>query len=74
MYKGKKILLENGTIQVDLLNGSEVIHSHVVENDGLANAYIIPWVAQEGYTKPEITSDNYEIDWDNFDDVYLYKN
>jgi hypothetical protein len=72
MYKGKKTLLENGMVQVDLMNGADIIYTHTVENDNTANAYIIPWVAQKGYTDSTITSENHVIDWDNFDEVYLY--
>lgn len=73
MYKGRKISLEENKIRVELMNGNEVVHFYEVESEDIANAYIIPWVAQEGYTKPEITADNYEVDWDNFDSVYLYQ-
>lgn len=73
MYKGRKSPLEDGTIKVDLMSGSKVIHSHISKNDVYANAYIIPWVAQQGYTDLTITSDNHVVDWDNFDEVYLYQ-
>ena len=72
MYKGKKTLLENNKIQVDLMKDNEIIQTRTVENDNVANAYIIPWVAQKGYTDSTITSENHVIDWDNFDEVYLY--
>jgi hypothetical protein len=74
MYKGKKTNLPNNKIQVDLMKGDEIIHTHIVESDTYANAHIIPWVAQKGYTDLTVTSENYEIDWDNFDTVYLYNN
>jgi len=72
MYKGKKTLLENGMVQVDLMNGTDIIYTHTVENDNTANAYVIPWVSQKGYADSTITSENHVIDWDNFDEVYLY--
>lgn len=72
-YKGKKIQLEDGTVQVDLYADDNVIETHIVENDNIANSYIIPWVAQEGYTRLDVTDANYTVDWDNFDSVYLYQ-
>ena len=72
MYKGKKTILENNKIQVDLMKNDEVIQTHVVETDNYANAIIIPWVATSGRTYMTVTAENYEVDWDNFDEVYLY--
>jgi len=72
MYAGKKTILGE-KIQVDLMNGDEIIHTHVVDSDNMANAYIIPWVATSGYTDMTVNSDNHEIDWDNFDSLYLYQ-
>ena len=55
------------------MKDNEIIQTHVVDTDNYANAIIIPWVATSGRTDMTVTSDNYEIDWDNFDDVYLYQ-
>jgi hypothetical protein len=72
MYKGKKTLLENNKIQVDLMKNDEVIQTHVVETDNYANAIIIPWVATSGRTNMDVNSENHIVDWDNFDTIYLY--
>jgi hypothetical protein len=73
MYKGKKTLLENNKIQVDLMKGDEVIQTRTVDTDNYANAIIIPWVATSGRTDMTVNANNYKIDWDNFDGVYLYQ-
>lgn len=73
MYKGKKTILENNKIQVDLMKGDEVVQTYTVDTDNYANAIIIPWVATSGRTNMDVTAENYEIDWDNFDAVYLYQ-
>jgi len=73
MYKGKKTTLENNKIQVDLMKDDEVIQTYTVETDNYANAIIIPWVATSGMTDMTVTAENHEIDWDNFDNIYLYQ-
>jgi len=73
MYKGKKTTLENNKIQVDLMKDDEIIQTYTVETDNYANAMIIPWVATSGRTDMTVTAENYEIDWDNFDNTYLYQ-
>ena len=73
MYKGKKTFLENNKIQVDLMKNDEVIKTYIAKTEMYANAYIIPWVAQQGYTDLTITSETHIVDWDNFDEVYLYQ-
>jgi len=73
MYKGKKTTLENNKIQVDLMKGDEVVHTYTIETDNHANAIIIPWVATSGMTDMTVTAENHEIDWDNFDNIYLYQ-
>lgn len=72
MYKGKKTILEDNKIQVDLMKDNEIIKTHIVDTDNYANAIIIPWVATSGRTNMTVNSDNYEIDWDNFDSTYLH--
>ena len=73
MYKGKKTILEDNKIQVDLMNGDEIVKTQIVESDNYANAIIIPWVATSGYTDMTVNSENYEVDWDNFETIYLYQ-
>lgn len=72
-YKGRKTTLEDGKIQVELMNGSTVERTYVVEDDIQANAVIIVWVAQEGYTRLDITDQDFTPDMDNFDSLYLYQ-
>lgn len=72
-YRGKKTQLEDGSIQVDLYADDEIKYTENVPDDGGANAFIIPWVAQEGYTNMDVTDANHTIDWDNFDSLYLYQ-
>ncbi len=72
-YRGKKTELEDGSIQVDLYADDEIKYTEIVPDDGGANSYIIPWVAQEGYTKMDVTDANHTVDWDNFDSLYLYQ-
>jgi|688.fasta_scaffold955130_1 hypothetical protein len=73
MYKGKKTILEDNKIQVDLMKGDEIVRTQIVESDNYANAIIIPWVATSGYTDMTVNSNNYEVDWDNFESIYLYQ-
>lgn len=72
-YKGKKTTLDNGQIQVELMNGSTVERTHTAFDDSEANAMIIVWVAQEGYTRLDITDQDFTPDMDNFDSLYLYQ-
>jgi hypothetical protein len=72
-YRGKKTELEDGSIQVDLYADDEIKYTENVPDDGGANSYIIPWVAQEGYTNMDITDENHTVDWDNFESLYLYQ-
>tara|TARA_A100001234_G_scaffold214265_1_gene217715 strand:+ start:1786 stop:2013 length:228 start_codon:yes stop_codon:yes gene_type:complete len=72
-YRGRKTTLDDGSIQVELLADDEVRHTEIAQDDGGANAYIIPWVAQEGYTNMDVTDATHTVDWDNFDSLYLYQ-
>lgn len=72
-YKGKKTTLDNGQIQVELMNGSTVERTHTAFDDSEANAIIIVWVAQEGYTCLDVTDQDFTPDMDNFDSLYLYQ-
>jgi len=71
-YKGRKITLENGQVQVELMNGSTVERTLIAFDDSEANAMIIVWVAQEGYTRLDVTDQDFTPDMDNFDSLYLY--
>ena len=72
-YRGRKTTLQDGSIQVELLADDEVRHTEIAPDDGGANSYIIPWVAQEGYTRLDITDQDFTPDMDNFDSLYLYQ-
>ena len=72
-YKGRKITLENGQVQVELMNGSTVERTLIAFDDNEANAMIIVWVAQEGYTRLDVTDQDFTPDMDNFDSLYLYQ-
>ena len=54
-YRGRKTTLDDGTVQVELLADDEVRHTETVPDDQGANAFIITWVAQEGYTNMDVT-------------------
>jgi len=72
-YKGRKTTLESGEVQVELMNGSTVERTLIAYDDSEANAMIIVWVAQEGYTRLDITDQDFTPDMDNFDSLYLYQ-
>ena len=72
-YKGRKTNLDDGTIQVELMSDSTVDRTLIAHSDGEANAMIIVWVAQEGYTRLDITDQDFTPDMDNFDALYLYQ-
>lgn len=55
------------------MKGDEVIQTHTADTDNYANAIIIPWVATSGMTDMTVNSDNHVVDWDNFNEVYLYQ-
>ena len=61
-YYGKKIPQEDGTIKVDLYEKDEVKNTLIADNEGMADAMIIPWVVQEGYTKLELVSEDNPVD------------
>ena len=72
-YKGRKTTLQDGKIQVELMNGYTVERTLIAANDSEANAMIIVWVAQEGYTRLDVTDQDFTPDMDNFDSLYLYQ-
>ena len=71
-YKGRKTTLEDGQVQVELMNGSTVERTRTAFDDSEANAMIIVWIAQEGYTRLDVTDQDFTPDMDNFDSLYLY--
>lgn len=71
-YKGRKSTLEDGQVQVELMNASAVERTLIAYDDNEANAMIVVWVAQEGYTRLDITDQDFTPDMDNFDSLYLY--
>lgn len=71
-YKGRKSTLEDGQVQVELMNASAVERTLIAYDDNEANAMIVVWVAQEGYTRLDITDQDFTPDMENFDSLYLY--
>ena len=73
VYKGKYSQESNSRYTVDLYEDSTkktTVSGFLDEAD--AKAEIIAWVAQEGGNKPDITSDDFTPDMDNFNSLYLY--
>ena len=72
VYKGKYIQQSDNTYTVELYKDdtiSETITS--VRNANEAKGIILVWHAQQGYTRPDITDQNFTEDWDNFDTLYV---
>ena len=72
VYKGKYIKQSDDTYTVELYKDdivSETITS--VRNANEAKGIILVWHAQQGYTRPDITDQNFTEDWDNFDSLYV---
>ena len=72
VYKGKYIKQSDDTYNVELYTDdtvSETITEIPKESD--AKSIIIVWHAQQGYTRPDITDQNFTEDWDNFDSLYV---
>ena len=61
-YYGKKIPQEDGTIKVELYEKEIVKDTIIADNEGMADAMIVPWVVQEGYTKLDLTSETDPVD------------
>lgn len=61
-YYGKKIE-ENETWTVELYDGDDVIETITdIPDENIANAIIIPWVVQEGYTRTDLTDETDPVD------------
>ena len=72
VYKGKYIQQSDDTYTVELYTDdtvSETITEIPKESD--AKSIILVWHAQQGYTRPDITDQNFTEDWDNFDSLYV---
>mgnify|MGYP003299117753 FL=1 len=72
VYKGKYIKQSDDTYNVELYTDdtvSETITEIPKESD--AKSIILVWHAQQGYTRPDITDQNFTEDWDNFDSLYV---
>jgi len=61
-YFGKKTPQDDGTIKVDLYEKDEIKSTLIADNEGMADAMIIPWVVQEGYTKLDLTNEANPVD------------
>tara|TARA_B100000212_G_scaffold89533_1_gene65676 strand:+ start:167 stop:412 length:246 start_codon:yes stop_codon:yes gene_type:complete len=61
-FFGKKTKNKDETYTVELLESDEVKHTHTVPDEAMADAMIIPWVVQEGYTLEEKTSETDPVD------------
>ena len=72
VYKGKYIKQSDDTYNVELYTDdtvSETITEIPKESD--AKSIILVWHAQQGYTRPDITDQNFTEDWENFDSLYV---
>ena len=72
VYKGKYIKQSDDTYNVELYTDdtvSETITEITKESD--AKSIILVWHAQQGYTRPDVTDQNFTEDWDNFDSLYV---
>ena len=72
VYKGKYIKQSDDTYTVELYTDdtvSETITNIPKESD--AKSIILVWHAQQGYTRPDITDQNFTEDWENFDTLYV---
>ena len=72
VYKGKYIKQSDDTYTVELYTDdtvSETITEIPKESD--AKSIILVWHAQQGYTRLDITDQNFTEDWDNFDSLYV---
>lgn len=61
-YYGKKTPQDDGTITVELYEKETIKDTIIADNEAMADAMIIPWVVQEGYTKSDLTSDTDPVD------------
>ena len=72
VYKGKYTQEIDGSYTVDLYKDDDIMETHrEVPRIDDAKAVILVWHAQQGYTRPDITDQNFTEDWDNFDSLYV---
>ena len=72
VYKGKYLKQSDDTYTVELYTDDTV--SETITNVPRvmdAKGIILVWHAQQGYTRPDITDQNFTEDWDNFDTLYV---
>ena len=72
VYKGRYNKYHDGTYQVDLYKDDTIIETYngVPRLDDV-KALIIVWYAQQGYTRPDITDQNFTEDWENWESLYV---
>ena len=72
VYKVKYTQESDGSYTVYLYTDDTIteIHREVPRIDD-AKAVILVWHAQQGYTRKDITDQNFTEDWDNFDSLYV---
>tara|TARA_B100000131_G_scaffold258884_1_gene254286 strand:- start:1 stop:231 length:231 start_codon:yes stop_codon:yes gene_type:complete len=72
VYKGKYIKQSDGKYTVELYT-DDTVSQTITEIPRVddAKATILVWHAQQGYTRPDITDQNFTEDWDNFDSLYV---
>ena len=72
VYKGKYTKNSNGNYIVDLYKDNTIIETHNgVPTIDDVKAIIIVWHAQQGYTRPDITDQNFTEDWENWESLYV---
>ena len=72
VYKGKYIKQSDDSYNVELYiddTVSETITEITKESD--AKSIILVWHAQQGYTRTDVTDQNFTEDWNNFDSLYV---
>jgi len=72
VYKGKYEKYYDGTYTVDLYKDDTIIETYkgVPRLDDV-KALIIVWYAQQGYTRRDITDQNFTEDWENWESLYV---
>ena len=72
VYKGNYTLHSDGTCTVNLYTDNTITQTHHnVGGVDASKSMILVWHAQQGYTRPDITDQNFTEDWDNFDSLYV---
>ena len=72
VYKGRYNKYHDGTYQVDLYKDDTIIETYKgVPRIDDVKALILVWHAQQGYTRPDITDQNFTEDWENWESLYV---